>query len=134
MKLEVLLIDDDHTFLFMNKILVDKGGLSDHAISFVGAVEAYEYLCHSFEMDKYYLLLLDINMPIMDAWLFLDLIEEHFNHGNIQVIMLSSSSSSKDIRKAAEYEQVVDYIEKPLMFEHIQRIKKRLSQTHTSLA
>jgi CheY-like chemotaxis protein len=67
------------------------------------------------------LLLLDINMPIMDAWGFLDQfsnldqkIKEQF-----YVVIITSSIDSNDRLMAFNYPDVVDYINKPLSGKHI---------------
>jgi CheY-like chemotaxis protein len=67
------------------------------------------------------LLLLDINMPIMDAWGFLDIfssldqkVKEHF-----YVVIITSSIDSNDRLKAFTYPDVIDYINKPMSGKHI---------------
>ena len=64
---------------------------------------------------------LDINMPNMDGWEF---IEEYMSTPTLEplnIIMLSTSTSIKDKNKAKEYEMVKDFMTKPL---HIQRLKE----------
>jgi len=71
--------------------------------------------------DDRILLLLDINMPIMDAWGFLDRfssldqkIKDHF-----YVVIITSSIDSNDRLKAFTYPDVIDYINKPMSGKHI---------------
>ncbi|MFN3996518.1 two-component system response regulator [Algoriphagus sp.] len=67
------------------------------------------------------LLLLDINMPVMDAWAFLDEfkkfdqeIKKHF-----LISIITSSIDTSDKVKAFSYKEVSDYITKPLTGKHI---------------
>lgn len=66
------------------------------------------------------ILFLDINMPDIDGWTFLDYISDHPIRGNVCV--LSSSVSPGDIKKAATYECVTEFISKPLTKSSLQRL------------
>lgn len=67
------------------------------------------------------LLLLDINMPVLDAWGFLDEfvklspdIKKHF-----LIAIITSSIDTNDRIRAFSYEEVLDYITKPLSGKHL---------------
>jgi CheY-like chemotaxis protein len=70
------------------------------------------------------IILLDINMPVMNGWEFLD----EYNHRNIDpqgksaIFILSSSVFSEDINRARTYSQVKDFIRKPLDVTRIREI------------
>jgi len=70
------------------------------------------------------IILLDINMPVMNGWEFLD----EYNHRNIDpqgksaIYILSSSVFSEDINRARTYSQVKDFIRKPLDVTRIREI------------
>jgi CheY-like chemotaxis protein len=73
-------------------------------------------------------ILLDINMPIMDGWDFLEWFKEFKENlvKAIPIFMVSSSIDWRDIEKAKSYEEVIDYMSKPLtdgnFFEIIHRL------------
>lgn len=68
------------------------------------------------------LILLDINMPGMNGWDFLDeLCKENIQ---LMVFMLSSSIDPKDFERAKRYEMVKDYIAKPLKEDHLVKFSK----------
>ena len=69
-------------------------------------------------------ILLDINMPIMNGWEFLEEYKVlNFNaERRITIYILSSSVFSNDIDKAKSYESVANFISKPLNFEAIKEV------------
>ena len=74
------------------------------------------------------ILLLDINMPLLDGWEFLDNFMNILDNrkdtieGRLIIYVLSSSVDKKDIEKAALYSIVTDYIIKPITKDTISRI------------
>ena len=71
------------------------------------------------------LILLDINMPIMDGWQFLDEFRKTKRQSNGQTIiyLVSSSDSISDLNKAKEYQdQVKDYFFKPMSLDDLKKI------------
>ncbi len=61
-----------------------------------------------------YLLLLDINMPVMSGWELLDAVVEPLSRIPITTYVLSSSIAACDMEQAAAHPHVKDYILKPL--------------------
>ncbi len=68
--------------------------------------------------------LLDINMPVLDGWEFLEQIQKsNFYHlAELEIYMVSSSTDERDILKAKDYDFVKGFIIKPLSKEKIQEI------------
>jgi CheY-like chemotaxis protein len=67
------------------------------------------------------LALLDLNMPILDGWSFLEelkLLYPTLNF-NLELFVLSSSNNPDDILKSKSYPYVIDYVNKPLSIENI---------------
>lgn len=66
-------------------------------------------------------ILLDINMPVMNGWEFLDQLKE-FNHGRqVKVVMLTSSINEDDRSKADQYHSVVGFLSKPISAEKVDK-------------
>jgi CheY-like chemotaxis protein len=111
MSRNVIITEDDPVSLFLHKIFVQKAGLSNDPLCFASAVETLQYLRAHFQSGGETIILLDINMPGMTGWEFLDQIKEY---EGIRVIVVSSSVNQSDLRKAQSYSQVFGYAEKPL--------------------
>lgn len=69
------------------------------------------------------LILLDINMPIMNGWDFLDEINPYLEKlpDDLNIAILSSSVEPSDKAKALSYSEVNDYISKPVHIEDLKR-------------
>ena len=118
----MLIVEDDEVFILLNKRMVVKSGLCVEPLSFHDGKEALDYLDGPLDDEDCYLILLDINMPIMNGWEFLDSIQTITISNLISVIMVTSSIESIDQDRARRYPQVVDYFEKPLRIENFNRI------------
>lgn len=123
MSLKALIVDDDEIFIYLQKIMVMKSGLSPDPIGFMDGKSAIDFLNEQYKEGDFYLILLDIHMPIMNGWEFLDSIQNMPFSGLISVVMVTSSLNDTDKMKAKRYTQVIDYIEKPLNHEACNRIR-----------
>jgi CheY-like chemotaxis protein len=117
MRLKVLIIDDDPIILVLHKSITVRSGLCTEPLSFQNGKAALDYLRKESSAEEKYLLLLDIHMPIMNGWEFLDTIKSSALWEQIKVILISSSIDARDHEKAKQYSQVIRYIEKPLRFD-----------------
>ena len=69
------------------------------------------------------LILLDLNMPVMDGWEFLDAIMGLAITQRVCVFILTSSINPADIRKSADYADVKGYFSKPLDNPNVSRMQ-----------
>ncbi|MFD0977566.1 response regulator [Salinimicrobium gaetbulicola] len=125
MNTDIVIIDDDAVVLFLHKILVEKSQLPSPLHCFDNAFEAFSYLCDRQSPDPI-LVLLDINMPSMNGWDFLDRITSEKCDKNVYVAMVTSSINSSDRKKAENYPQVIDYLEKPLSKEACEHLHNKV--------
>ena len=117
----VLLIDDNETDNFVNKQLIELSGFAKNVIVKTSAKIALEFL----RTEKFApgdipeIIFLDILMPVMDGFEFLEefekLPEDVKKKG--KVIMLSSSESFKDLNRANKSKYVFKFLNKPLLEE-----------------
>lgn len=115
---EILVVDDDEIVLYIHQIVLEQ--LKPVSVSaFLSAGLALEYLSLPKKKDTKFLILLDINMPIVDGWGMLELLKTDPLAAYISVIMVSSSSDVNDIKRSSDYAMVIDYISKPLSEEKL---------------
>ena len=124
----VLLIDDDENDNFFHKRIIQKAQIAHKIDTVENGEEAIAYLTTKVE-GKYPqpdLIFLDINMPRMNGWEFLEAYEklEPNQQGRTIVIMLTTSLNPTDIDKAQTLDLVNGYHIKPLNKEMLLEILK----------
>lgn len=123
MSLKVLIVDDDKMIKLLHKMMVFKSGLCTEPLVFDDGKTAFDFLVAHHADFENYLILLDINMPIMNGWEFLDAIQGKDFENKLQVIMVTSSVDSGDKNKAKQYPQILDFLEKPLKVDACNYLK-----------
>ncbi|RYG21253.1 MAG: response regulator [Chitinophagaceae bacterium] len=126
MKSKILVIDDDSIILFIHKTMIKNSGIEAEVAYFLSAELALSYIME-FKQNHDFLLLLDINMPVMNGWELLDILKDCEFKDQIHVVMVTSSINEADRSKARSYEQVYDYLTKPIKvadFVNLQSHKK----------
>ena len=120
---EILLIDDDSVVNFINsKILENEFGSTPIKV-FKNGLLALEYIIANQEQN--FMIFLDINMPIMNGWDFLDAVAKKKIHHNLEIHILTSSIDNADLIKASKYTNVTSFLHKPLKKENIKKLKER---------
>jgi len=114
----VMLIDEDVTSNLIFTKLSKSIKLSGEIQTFISAIDALEHFKEYRQSpDKLpTCIFLDIKMPIMNGWEFLEAFNRTFPElvGSIPVFILSSSDADNDLKMAGNFPQVVKYIVKPL--------------------
>jgi CheY-like chemotaxis protein len=121
----ILIIDDDEINNFIAGKLIKKVQENTIVSTCLNGLEGINFIKDKIKSDNFPdIIFLDINMPIMNGWEFLDLFAELKSEMNKEVIinMLSSSVYNEDIEKAKIYPDVNKFISKPLTIEKIQNI------------
>ncbi len=118
----VCIIDDDHIFIYGVKRLIDETSFCDELLVYQNGLDALEELKDTSELPG--IIFLDLNMPMMTGWEFLDeyLQIETNDPSQTQVYIVSSSVDPKDLLKINEYALVQDYILKPVTAEDLEKI------------
>jgi response regulator RpfG family c-di-GMP phosphodiesterase len=119
----LILIDDDRSTNFLHKMVIQKAIEVNQLVVFQKAKEALVFLVENYKKTNQYpeLILLDINMPEMDGWEF---IEEYNRLNNacqsqVMVCMLSTSLNPDDKTKAENLLGQKSFMNKPLTREMI---------------
>lgn len=124
--LEVIIVDDDQIVLFIQSKMLINHNITPKPINFKKARAALEYLSKKQQQKqkKDFLIFLDINMPKMNGWDFLDVLEKHEENANYHIIMVTSSINIEDKVKATSYSAVRSFIEKPISASDCKKIKE----------
>jgi CheY-like chemotaxis protein len=123
---KVFIIDDDPGVIFLHEIIVKESKLNLTPESFKDAREALEYLISLDKPESRLLLFLDINMPKMSGWEFLDALIEKVKIADIKVVMVTSSLSKSDRDKSSKYPIVIDFWEKPMNITQSLQLQEKL--------
>lgn len=128
----ILLVDDDESTNYLHSMYLEEWGVTDNIYTALNGQEAIDFLMTNepFKAAKKSLILLDVNMPIMNGFEFLDEYEklpEEFK-ATIVVVMLTSSLHAKDQAAARGFKDLGGYINKPLSFERMTEIVKELEE------
>ena len=113
----ILLVEDDDV---TNFITISK--LSNLGFTNIKAVENGQEAIDYLKQHQPDLIILDINMPIMDGFEFMEYKEDNNYCTGIPIIIVTSSGRPLDKEKALGFVDVIDYLEKPLNYDKIQKI------------
>ena len=122
--MKVAIIDDDSIFQFTTKVKFEKLELANEVLIFNDGEEVLEYIKANDIGNLPNILLLDINMPIVDGWDFLEMYKniEVEKQNVMKIYMLSSSINPDDVKRAESNVFVKDYITKPIRDEDLTKI------------
>lgn len=125
----ILLIDDDNDCNFFHKLLIDQMNCTEKVYIATNGLEALGFLkaCAEGKYPKPEIIFLDINMPKMNGWEFLD--EYHKLAENekakMVLIMLTTSLNPDDREKASTYTEVSGFLSKYLDKDSLTRVLEK---------
>jgi CheY-like chemotaxis protein len=116
----ILLVDDDETSNFITEKQLQILDVTDEVITVLNGLEAQKYFMNCAKIPD--LVLVDINMPMMTGFEFLDWFESSEFKGRSKFSIYSTSIRREDQEQAYRYDDVISYIEKPLNAEKMNKI------------
>lgn len=125
----LLLIDDDVMVLKVNKLLVQRAQLAIKTTSKTNGQEGIEYLdelCKGNADSFPELIFLDIDMPFMNGWDFLDVFMDRFaeQFPKTKIAIITGSLDPNYLLKAYSYPPVLTFLQKPVQLDEICSLKK----------
>lgn len=120
------IVDDDEFYVFAIKKLMEIEQFAEKVLFFPDGKEALDYFSMALACTEQLpdVIFLDINMPVMNGWQFLDnfiKIKPRLSK-KIKIYIISSSISEYDIKKAKTYTEISDYLIKPLTRADLDRV------------
>ena len=125
MKIDIAcIIDDDPSVVFGTKKIMELANFSSSIMVFHNGHEALQNLKPIIEKGENIpeVILLDLNMPIMDGWEFLDEFIEIPTSKQITIYIVTSSVDPADSKRAEKYDNVSNYLVKPIRSEDLKSI------------
>lgn len=121
----ILLVDDDEISNYITEALIKEIDLAETLLVATDGQQALNYLQQhpviNDQEEGHILVLLDLNMPVMDGFEFMEEYQQKSWKDKVTVIMLTSSSNPKDMAKAKKY-AFAGYLQKPFSQQDLKKI------------
>jgi CheY-like chemotaxis protein len=132
----IMIVDDTYADRFILRKSLEKIELAEEIIEAESGMQALDKLTAVGLKNEHFpeLIFLDIHMPSMDGFQFLDVISQlsHEYSKRCRIIMVCSVDDAAERARAFNYENVVGYYLKPVTADMLLQLAERLRHTHAS--
>jgi len=128
---KILCVEDNQIMQNIYRRMIPVAEFAQEVVSVYNGQEAIDYIkeLKTSSGDNFpELIFLDLNMPTMSGWTFLEEIEQLLDSDEEEprVVIVTSSVDPKDVEKAQKYPSIIDFLSKPLTFEMLQDLEQKL--------
>ncbi|AXG74811.1 response regulator [Flavobacterium arcticum] len=128
----IMLVDDNKTDNFFHERVIRKANAAETVIVKESAEEALDYLKNKANnsADHPDLILLDINMPGMNGWEFIEEYEKLDEHlqSKMVVVMLTTSENPDDYALSKKHDVLADFKTKPLTVKMLEDMISKFNE------
>ncbi len=129
---KVLCIDDDPISVMLCRKVISRCMFAEKTDAANNGENALQYLEVILETEgSIYpeIILLDLNMPIMNGWEFLENYERDFasRYCDTKIVILSSTIDPEDVKKSLQFSTVLTFISKPITVDSLKEIERMLT-------
>ncbi|RTY95872.1 response regulator [Flavobacterium sp. GT3R68] len=130
----ILIVDDDEIFVYLTRKAIEQAMIVEEIKVFGNGRDAINFLKENAGNPHLLpeIILLDLSMPIMDGWQFLE--EFHLIKPRVEkkiiIYIVTSSISPEDITRAKSFNEVSDYIIKPITKQKLIEVVKNIYPGH----
>ena len=123
----VLLVDDNEADKYLHTLVLKESIITDNIEIAMDGEEALDFLTSRGKDLPPDLIFLDINMPVMDGWTFLEEYEklDEILKSKVVILMLTTSVNPSDKNRMEQWNGSVDFLNKPLTLEMIDEIMQK---------
>jgi CheY-like chemotaxis protein len=127
----ILLVDDDDDDNYFHQIIINEMNIVNKIDVVMNGIEALAYLKKENQMPPE-IIFLDINMPKMNGWEFLDQYQHLSTEQKAKglIVILTTSANPDDLKKAKELQDVTGFTTKPLTKEMLKELLQQHFQDH----
>ena len=126
----ICIIDDDDVYQYTITNAIKKNSIVKKILVFSDGKEGIDFLIDNIANveDIPDIIFLDINMPIMDGWQFLEqYVKLKPRVGKkVTIYMISSSVDPIDVKRAKAMSEISDYLIKPIKSEQVSEIIEKI--------
>ncbi|MFY8019716.1 MAG: response regulator [Bacteroidia bacterium] len=124
----ILLVDDDIATNTLNSFVIKKAQISKQIKVVLNGFEALNYLDQIEAEDELpEFIFLDINMPKMDGWEFLEEYRARKKYHS-KIFLLTTSENPDDMIKSKLYPEILEYCHKPLTTEILLQLWEKYNE------
>lgn len=127
MEKQICVIDDDHIYQVIIEKIIRRTEIFVKNTAFTNSINAFEKFKDP-EFTLPHLILLDINMPQMDGWQFINELSIHRPNlkNETRIYIVTSSISSADKLKASSFEEISGFLSKPVSVQKLKEIVEQI--------